>query len=164
MIIILWTIRVALAFYFISVAALIPGGPSTRVNQLARAAWTMGLVFYVMHVASAFHFSHGWSHAAAYEHTARRTADVVGLDFGGGLYVNYAFTLVWLLDVAWWWRDAAGYRNRPRWNSYSLHAFFAFIVFNATVVFGEGPIRWVGLAAFTACAVWWMAQRPNPTS
>lgn len=163
MVIILWTIRLALAFYTVSVAALIHGSTSPRWNQFARAAWTTGFVFYAMHVASAFQFVHGWSHAAAYEHTARRTAAVVGLEFGGGLYVNYAFTIVWLLDIAWWWRDAAGYLNRPRRVSVSLQAFFAFIVFNATVVFGEGAIRWVGLAAFAALTLLWMARRSRIT-
>ena len=35
------------------------------------------------------------------KNSARQTAEVFGLDWGGGLYVNYAFTAAWVADVAW---------------------------------------------------------------
>src|SRR6266700_4246784 len=38
------------------------------------------------HVVSAFHFHHHWSHAAEYEETARRTAELFGVRSGAGLY------------------------------------------------------------------------------
>ncbi len=44
-----------------------------------------------------------WSHAAAYAHTATQVAAGVGLNWGGGIYANYAFTALWLVEVGWWW-------------------------------------------------------------
>jgi len=131
-----WTIWIALALYVAALGAR----PASRLRQWA---WTLGCLFYLAHVAAAFHFYHHWSHAAAYQHTARRTAEVMGLDWGGGLYWNYAFTLVWLGDVIWMWLRL----RRPRWAGAAVQGFLAFMVFNATVVFETGPIRWLGLAA-----------------
>ncbi len=62
------------------------------------------------------------------------------------MYVNYAFTLVWLFDVAWWW-TRQDYRARPRWLDWTIHGFLSFIVFNATVIFASGFSRWFGIAA-----------------
>jgi hypothetical protein len=60
------------------------------------------------------------------------------------------------MDVIWWWRGLEVYRRRPRWIQASVHAFFAFMFFNATVVFAAGPVRWLGLAATAALGfVWW---------
>ena len=44
-------------------------------------------------VAFAYNFYYGWSQTAAYRDTARKTAEVVGLDWGGGLYINYVVLL-----------------------------------------------------------------------
>ena len=40
------------------------------------------------------HWEHDWSHAAALEHTANQTQDVVGVHWGGGLYFNYGMLLL----------------------------------------------------------------------
>jgi hypothetical protein len=114
----------------------------------ARLAWTAGCLVFVLHVACAFGFYHGWSHAAAYAATARETAVLVGWDWGGGLYANYLFTLVWAADAAWWWRGLESYESRHRSIDWAVQGFLLFMVFNATVVFGQGPVRWLGLAAF----------------
>ena len=114
----------------------------------SRLAWTIGCALYLLHVACAFEYYHHWSHAEAYASTARQTEEAVGLDWGGGLYVNYAFTLVWLADVGWWWMNAPSYLARPRWFDGAVHAFLGFIVFNATVVFANGFSRWFGVAAW----------------
>ena len=47
-------------------------------------------------------------------HLARQTAEATGQALGGGLYVNYAFALVWGADVAWWWLGPRSYLARPR--------------------------------------------------
>ena len=85
-----------------------------------------------------------------YEDTSRRTKELLGAGWGCGLYFNYLFTGVWIVDVIWWWRGLAMYRRRPRWIQAGVHAFFAFMFFNATVVFAAGPVRWLGLAATMA--------------
>lgn len=130
------TIRLTLAGY--AAALLLPA----RREQLARLLWTLAWVTYLIHVALAFHFFHGWSHLAAMEHV--RAASGVG----EGLYFSYLFTLLWTADVVWWWRKAEGRRRRPRWLSIALHGFMLFIVFNAAVVFAAGAMRWAGVILF----------------
>jgi hypothetical protein len=136
-----WTVRVAMALYVTSLAT------RWRFPQMSRLAWTGGCLAYLTHVACAFEFYHHWSHAEAYAFTARQTAAVVGWDWGGGLYVNYAFTLVWLADAAWWWISVKSYETRPRWIAWTVNGFMGFIAFNATVVFAEGFSRWFGIVA-----------------
>jgi hypothetical protein len=139
------------------VAALVSRRWSPRWSRLA---WTAGCGLYLLHVACAFEYYHHWSHAEAYAATARQTAVITGLDWGGGLYANYAFTLIWLGDVCWWWADAGRYANRPRWIDVLVHGFLGFIVFNATVVFATGFSRWFGVAACVLLiGVWWKERR-----
>jgi hypothetical protein len=127
--------------------------------RLARLAWTAGCIIFLAHVGCAFHFYHHWSHAAAHENTARRTAAVVGWSWGGGLYFNYIFALLWPMDVALWWRNAAGSRF-PAGLDYLVQGFFALMAFNATIVFAIGPVRWPGLAAaLLLILLYWRAPR-----
>ena len=149
----LWTIRAAAALYVASVIAWI-----SRRDRSARVTWTLACLLYQAHVGCAFNFYHHWSHSAAYEDTSRRTAQLLGMSWGGGLYFNYIFTVVWILDVIWWWRGVALYRSRPQWMHASVHTFFAFMFFNATVVFATGPVRWLGLAATATLGfIWWQS-------
>jgi hypothetical protein len=93
----------------------------------------------------------------AYLETARRTKEVVNLNWGGGLFVNYLFALAWLSDVLWWWIARETYEKRPCWLTTIYHAFFIFMVFNATVVFASGPVRWLGIAICAGLGVlWWI--------
>jgi hypothetical protein len=132
----LWTIRLSCALY---VAALL--------GFAWRWTWTTGLAAYLLHVAAAFSLHHHWSHDAALRDTARQTNAMFGVDSGFGLYFNYAFTAIWLADVAWMWLRPDSYRKRASWLAVSIHAFMAFMFFNATVVFASGWTRWLGLAA-----------------
>lgn len=150
----LWTIRVAIAFYGLSVAAQLMARGRAPWRSWGRTFWTTGCVIYIVHVLVAFHYYHHWSHAAVFEHTARRTEAVVGAPVGYGVYVSYLFTLLWTVDVMdWWRRGLASYAERPRWLQVLWHSFFAFIVFNGTVVFETGPIRWLGLGMFALFAI-----------
>jgi len=113
---------------------------------------------YLVHVGCAFNFYHHWSHAAAYDDTSRRTAELLGAGWGAGLYFNYVFTVAWIVDVIWWWKGLAVYRSRARWIQVGVHAFFAFMFFNAVVVFASGPIRWLGLVGTAILGlVWWQS-------
>jgi hypothetical protein len=103
-------------------------------------------VTFLVHVAVAFHDYFGWSHAAAVEHTRQVSG------WGAGVFVSYLFTLLWAGDALWWWAAPASHDRRPRWLTVGLHAFLAFVVFNATVVYEPGPIRWVGLVLFAVLA------------
>ena len=113
-----------------------------RSDRVARVLWTLGCLAYLLHVAAAFHFVHGWSHDAAVAHTA----EIGG--FGEGIYVNHLFTLLWTTDVLAWWLWPRWHAERPRWINIALHGFMLFVIFNAAVVFVEGPARWAGAALF----------------
>jgi hypothetical protein len=160
-----WSVRLSLACLTVTLLLRVnsPGGGERFAA--ARLFWTLGCLAYLAHVAAAFHFAHDWSHARAYEHTAVRTAELTGWRWGGGLYVNYLFTVLWVADAVWWWAGAVSYRARPAWIGVALHAFMLFVAFNATVVFGAGVIRWCGLAGTLILgAAWWRwraARRPE---
>ncbi len=114
------------------------------------------------HVACAYHFYHTWSQDSVYRETARQTAEVFNFNWGGGLYINYAFILAWVLDVIWWWRGLAAYNQRPRYLDLAWQGFFLFMVFNATVVFKTGVLRWLGVALSVGLvAVWWLTRQPS---
>jgi hypothetical protein len=149
-----WSALLALLSYVLALMLRIVHRPN-----LSRMTWTGACLIYMLHVACAFQFVHHWSHAEAYAATARQTAQVVGLDWGGGLYANYAFTLLWASDVCWWWARPGRYLARPRSIERSVQAFLGFMWFNATVVFGKGSTRWLGLAACLFLAVLWYNQR-----
>ena len=141
-----WTIRLALALYVVGLALRISAAGRRSWQSVARLMWTAGCLALLMHLVCAFQFYHHWSHAAAYEATARQTAEVVGLAWGGGLYANYAFAAVWALDACWWWSRPHGYATRPRPIEWAVQGYLGFIAFNATLVFGKGMIRLFGLA------------------
>lgn len=149
-----WTIRLAVTLYGLSVAAQLVARGRDIWRRAARGCWTAGCAIYVIHVLVAFHFYHHWSHAALFEHTARRTEAVIGAPVGHGVYASYLFTLLWIVDAADWRRvGVVRYAERPRWLNAALHGFFAFIVFNGTVIFEVGPVRWFGLGLFAMLAL-----------
>jgi hypothetical protein len=106
-----------------------------RDSAAGRTLWAVGCLFLWLHIAIAFHLGHGWSHRAAWEHTR-----AVG-GYGDGVFVNYAFALVWLADAIWARVARGSYRTRPRWLHRAVHGFLAFVVFNAAVVFAGWGIR-----------------------
>lgn len=144
-----WTARLAVACYLARLAIDSAAPPSQVRNRRARILWTIGCAIFLAHVAAAFHFVHGWSHAAAFEHTRRQTLALTGWDSGIGLYLNYAFALWWLLDTIAWWRWT-GWQNR-RWAYWPMQAYFTFLVLNATVVFG--PRGWIIVAVLFVIAI-----------
>ena len=118
----------------------------TAWDSAARVVWTIAVVSLIAHFICAYQFYHDWSHDSAYRDTARQTDEVVGLNWGGGLFINYAFLTIWTIDVASWWIGGLNsYRARPWPLVAAWHGFLIFILFNATVVFKHGATRWVGL-------------------
>lgn len=133
---------------------------SLKWQSRARWAWTIGCIGMLAHIICAYHFYHAWSQSSVYQETARQTAEVFNLNWGGGVYVNYAFIAAWVLDVIWWWRGLDIYQRRPRYLVWAWQGFFLFMVFNATVVFKTGLLRWIGVALCVALVgVWWMTNR-----
>ena len=145
-----WTVRLAVACYFGRLLIDVAAPSHERWQRVSRRLWTIGCGAYLMHVAAAFHFFHGWSHAAAWRSTARQTGELFGLDWGGGLYVNYLFTAVWIGDASAWWFLGLSYPRRWRRVYRALQGFFAFIAFNATVVFGPHFWKWAAAAGIIA--------------
>src|ERR1700752_1372958 len=92
----LTTIWLALAGLVAGEAGKTRGRRSGREPRWAWPASCTGLVALVAHMLVAMGARHGWSHEAALAETARQTAAVYGLDWGGGLYVNYLFAGLWL--------------------------------------------------------------------
>lgn len=136
------TARVAVLYWALAAGALL-----LRAREFARCAWALGAAAFCVHVVTAFDQVHGWSHAAAVRHVEAVSG------FGPGLFVSYAFTVVWVLDAAWWLVGPLRYDERPAWLDRTVHGFLAFVVFNGTVVYERGFIRWAGVLSFTVLAV-----------
>jgi hypothetical protein len=138
------TARLAVLGWVVAVVLLI------RRNPAARLGWTLACAGFLVHVATAFACAHHWSHAAAYRHVEAVSG------FGPGIFVSYAFTLLWATDVIWWWIAPQAFKGRPRWVGWSLHGFMAFIVFNGTIVYEGGVTRWASLAMFLILGILWL--------
>jgi hypothetical protein len=122
-----------------------------RAGTPACVVWSAAFALMLIHVAAAFHFAHDWSHQAAYDETARQTAEVFGLNWGGGVFANYALLIVWAAEVVNWWRGRL---------SGAAQAFLAFMWCNGAVVFGHGWIRWFGVVIFLMLgATLWMSRK-----
>jgi hypothetical protein len=138
----------------------------TNLDKWVRLAWTAGCAALVLHFVCAFQFYHSWSQESAYIDTARQTAKVFAINWGGGLFINYAVATLWFVDVAWWWfAGVNAYRRRPWIVTLIWHSFLIFIIFNATVVFKTGPTRWIGLLmCLTLCWSWILISRQRAFS
>lgn len=140
-----WSIRLALLLFFISIALRIRGLEDPSRAWLHRWTWTLGFCLFLAHVITAFHFYHHWSHAAAVEDTRRQTAELLGFEFGEGVYFNYAFLMAWATDLYWTWRPATRRSSSITVLRVGMLLFMLFIVFNGTVVFKSGWLRGFGI-------------------
>ncbi|MEO1614207.1 MAG: hypothetical protein AAFV88_00060 [Planctomycetota bacterium] len=113
--------------------------------RLAGLVWGMGCVLMFVHIVASYWLQHGWSHQAALRFTGDQSEAVVGIRVESGLYANFAFTMIWSV-LAWaWMKD----RSMDWRVTRSLHAFLASIVFFATVVFEQGPVRIGSVVGFS---------------
>ncbi len=162
------TVWVALSLYVGGEIVKAGRGGGAR-RGAARWLNNFGCTAFLAHVTCAFHFYHGWSHSAAYAETARQTAELVGKNWGGGLYLNYLFALVWVAEVIGSWISPKGHIQRPDWLLWTMRAFFFFMIFNGTVLFPSGMVRWFGFVLCLVLAVcWWphrsrIAGSPDPS-
>ena len=145
-----WTVRLAIACYLGRV--LLDIGVSRSRKTLAAYAtarwlWIGGYARYVLHVLCAFAFFHDWSHQAAHQHTAEATARVTRNRMGWGIVrqLRVHHILAHRCYRIWWLRDVK-FPCRSRAHLWTLHVVFAFIVFNATIVFGPTLWQWTALA------------------
>jgi hypothetical protein len=115
------------------------------------------------HILLAFGTVHEWSLDAAYLHTAARTAEMTGWNWGGGLYVNFAVAALWLIDVGLLWRCRARGAMPARFWTCGVQAVLGFVVLNATVVFGPPGWWWVAVAFVVALIAVMIRVKVRPT-
>lgn len=155
-----WTIWIALALFAAGEAG--KRVPATR-GATAGWAWSasaIGAAITIAHVIFAMAARHGWSHDAALAATARQTRAVYGVDWGGGVFVNYAFVSLWIVEL-WRWRRAPAHQvSRPDAATWLVRAFFLVVIVNAAIVFAGG-LRRIGGAVIVLSLVvsWWPRGR-----
>ena len=136
------------ATIWFSVLLFVLGEGGKRGGAPCRGAWhlwALGAVLCAVHMLLAMGIRHGWSHQSAIESTAAETQAVYGLNWGGGVYVNYAFLAVWIAELIWWRASPATYLSRPSFATWSVRTFFLIVLFNAAVVFTSGFRALAGL-------------------
>ena len=152
------TAWIAFAFYVLSQVAL-----RGRREGRGRKGWWLsaaGFVVLVVHFGLAFHFRYGWSQEAAVVDTARQTAAVTGFNSGVGVFVNYGFALVWLMDLVRWRGRMNGAAVAGKWDWF-VRGVFLFMFVNAAVIFVPGAMKWVGVIGCVTLAVTWFVSRKN---
>lgn len=144
---IVWSIRLSVALYAWSLFTYVKcGRRKLNVPSTDLYVWTASWAFCFAHVLCAFHFEHHWSHLEALQHTADVTASVTGLHWSIGLYVNYIFLAFWGADVVGRWG------NRGKSTSLTFHGVAAFMMLNATAVFGPG--FWIPIVIVYVVVTW----------
>jgi len=152
------TVWISILAYTIGCVVFATSHRQPDADRWARLAWTIGCAALVAHFICAFQFYHAWSHDSAYLETARQTAAVFRINWGGGLFINYAVVMLWTADVAWWWfAGVSSYRRRPWLLTLLWHGFLIFIILNATVVFKDGLTRWLGLLVCLTLVLSWVS-------
>jgi hypothetical protein len=124
----------------------------------SRGWWTAGAIAALVHVAAAFHVFHHWSHGSAVMATARQTGALTGLYRGEGVFLNYAFLVVWLADAAWWWLEPSRYRTRSMRVTAVIHGFLFFMFVNGAIVFADGWMRIIGVIAVGIVSITWSTK------
>jgi hypothetical protein len=152
------TVWLALLCYAVAVVTWARG--EARDPIVSRLLWVLGCAFFLAHILAAFHFYHHWSHAAAAQDTQRETIERLRVNFRGGVYFNYLFALIWLVDIFAGNFKRGFLHERNRVWFLVLHGFFVFMIFNATVVFGRGWARPAGgvLCLIVLAALWLSRQ------
>lgn len=145
---IVWTVRLSVACYCYCVWRRVQRGQSSH-DRIYSCVWGVSWLLCLIHVLCAYHFEHRWSQAAALRHTAELTQAVVGLYWSGGIYVNYLFLSIWAFDVC-----RCMLQQKP--TGTGMHLVAAFMMFNATAVFGP---RWWIVAAIAYLVVLFLAYR-----
>lgn len=154
-----WTARLFVACYVGRLCVDAAGRRDKPAQRVARWLWTAGCVLFLLHVAAAFHFRHGGSHAAAFDHVRQRTLHDTGWDSGIGLYLNYAFGVLWLANTILWWRRTDWPEQRRAY--WIVQSLFAFMICQATAIFGPPFWRPVGVAVVLLLIALRMTRRPS---
>jgi hypothetical protein len=135
-----------------------------RSATWALPAYWIGFALALAHFLAAFHWHYGWSHDRAVAATAEQTARVFGVNWGGGVWVNYAFLAAWLIDaVVRTTRPARGVAT-PSAGTWALRAFYLIVIANGAITFARWPMNLVGVALVAALIWSWRPPSPEPVT
>ena len=139
----LWLIRMALLLMVVVFSIELRGG--NRTDRMTASLWLAGAVLALGHgIGTVATFHHG-SQTLAFESTAQRTEQLLGIRFGAGLFVNYVFLIVWLVDALMAILLPVRYRRLQRLYVYATDGFLLFIAINGAIVFQTGWSRSIGV-------------------
>ena len=153
-------VTIWLALGLFAAAQVVRRRPAARTDGAGLWLLTVGWGLYIAHVLLAFGLHYDWSHATAYAETATQTEALTGWAWGGGLYVNYLFSVVWGVELCWWRWAPESYARRAHGAELAMRAFFLFMIVNGAVVFVDGPRRWLGVVIVGVLLVAWRPHRP----
>lgn len=128
-------------------------------SRAAAWIWLTGGGLLLAHTLCAFQFKHAWSHSLALADTARQTQALTGLQWGGGLWLNYLAATAWIADAGWWLRHTRSGGSRPRRAHGLVAGFLGFLWLNGLIVFGSVPAQLLGLAGFLSLVWAWIRGR-----
>jgi hypothetical protein len=164
------TVWLALALFVIGEAGKLSASRERSSRGWAWTIWTAGALLLALHILVALWVRHGWSHLSAVVSVREQTRTVYGLDWGGGVWVNYLFVTVWLVESAWWFAAPRSYFTRSRAAIVLTRAFYLLVLVNAAIVFAAPSRRPAG-ALLTLVLLWiWRdtlsttAARTSPAS
>ena len=142
------TIWLAVAAWLLRVFIEATGRAFSRRDRLIRWAWFGGAIACTTHVVCAMGFAHCWSLGNAMRHTAQVTRQVMGVELPSSVFVNFAFTLLWLVDGWLVFRS-----TKPRPMGFARHFIWAVMMINGTVVFGPRYWMWIAVPCVAALMV-----------
>ena len=131
---------------------------SPNLRPAARLLFLLGAVLCVVHLLIAMQTVHAWDHRAAVAATAAQTAQVYGVRWGGGVYVNYVFAAVWIADALQRVMSPASAARRSRALVCTLRAFYFVVFVNAAAIFATPGRRWMGMVISVALIVGWLRE------
>ena len=168
------TIWISLAFYASAVAVSFLVTDDMKQLKIYRILWSLGCLFALIHVFCAFQFVHYWDHQVAVKHTILETTRVTGFRFEYGIYFNYLFLLVWTVDCLKLRNAHPRKTNSNRnpgepeesgaesgaesgvthsvWSRF-VHIYMLLIIISATIIFEDGPIRYISLITLALLAL-----------
>lgn len=158
----LWAIRMAIVAMFVTFALQLRGWKET--SPAVRNIWFFGAISALVHSVGALLAFHGGSHQAALQATAEQTQALMGFSFGAGLYFNYVFVLIWLIDAIVRMVSPRAYSGWGLAYRGFVYGFLGFIAFNGTVVFKSGWIQAISLTGIAGllilAGIRWRTARP----
>ena len=151
------TIWLAVAAWLLRVFVEASGRSFASRDWLIRWTWLVGAVACATHVVCAMGIAHCWSLDNAMRHTAQVTRQVMGVELPSSVFVNFAFTALWLVDGVCVFRSTS-----PRLLGLTRQLIWAVMMLNGTVVFGPKYWTWIALPCVLLLALIWYRRVDAP--